>query len=361
MSLKKIRYFSVIFFTVTLCFFILEIGLRFIGRGPVNLHEGIYEEYEDFYRYKENLKKEIVRPWFSYFFYTDRYGFRAPENTQYKNLKNTPFITFLGASDVVGDGLNYEETFVGIIKSYASKKGIEVINMAVGGHTFINQEILLKKFIGNKNFPKVVYFCFNDFTISNFDWKNFKSSRIKVINGDLYDLGNWLMAYIKMQLTCYSGSYSFLREKYRILKLKFGYSNTNSPFSFIDLYSKKNRIRQQGTMNQYINYLKKFESLCINNGIEPVYIYIPLADSFRFNDILAKFNKDPNQYDTSFHEIVLKKHCEKQNIKFISLMSEMKKYHNKGRELNFDNDSHYNAFSNKIIGEYLITEIFKPE
>jgi len=354
--------FTAAVFAILFCILILEFGLKNIGRGPNNTHKGIYEAYKDFYKLKKNIKKKIISSSGTYNIYTNSFGFRDMKPGDIE-LKNKPFYIFLGASDVFGDGMDYEKTFVGIFSDYASTKGIETLNMAVGGQPFIYQVMLLQDFI-NKDFsyyPKVVIFCFNDLNIPTFDWRNWKSNDIKVVNGDLFDSKGWILTYIKFQFENYSGTYCFLREKYQKLRQKLTSFRTSPYSEFLDAYSKTNRMHNSDTIDKFESYLKNFEDYCMKYGIIPVYVYMPLADSFRFNEILKEIGKDPEGYDTDYYENLMQRYCEKRKVQLIDLKPLLNEHYNEGRKLRFDLDAHYNIYTNKVIGEYIIKEIFHTD
>jgi len=344
-------------FTVLFCISILELGLRYNGKGPSSIFEGTYEAYKDFYRLKKNVKKKYSYPSYSYNVYTNSYGFRDIKTGE-RDITNKPFYVFLGASDVFGNGVDYEKTFVGIFSEYASKKGIEIINMAVGGQFFIEQEILFKNFITeSKQSPKVVFFVLNDLHIPQFDFRN---KNILVIDGNLLDKNHWKSAYVKLLIEANSGAYCYLREKIRKLQFKWTkfLPKYKSP-EFIEIYSRTNRMHDPMIVANFEQYFERFEEFCGNYGIIPIYIYLPLSDSFRFNEIIENLGKNPQEYDTDNSEVIIQRYCEKRKVRLVDLKPELRQYYNEGKKLRFDLDAHYNEFANRVIGEYLVKEIFE--
>ena len=101
--------------------------------------DGIYEQAGDSFRLKKNVSKVIRYPAFTYTIYTNELGFRD-SSTGPRELRERPFDVFLGASDVFGNGVEYAESFVGIVAAAAATKGREVLNLATGGHYFLEQE-----------------------------------------------------------------------------------------------------------------------------------------------------------------------------------------------------------------------------
>lgn len=351
-SLKRnMSRFIVIGMTIILCIGILEIGLRVIGRRPTNTSEGIGEAYKEFYRLKKNIEKKIIWPSYSYTIYTNSYGFRDKAIGR-RDLNGKPLFIFLGASEVFGNGVNYEKTFVGIFSNRAEAKGIEVLNMAIGGHFFLDQEVLLKDFISDTGkIPTVVFHCVNDLHIPTFDRRN---GNIFVKNGHLLDKQGWRMAYTKLLMGNYSAAYCFFRNAIRNMQEKWSSSQPmdESP-EFIQIYSKDNRMHKPKTVVQFENYLMHFEELCRERGITPIYVYLPLSDSFRLDDILSSLGKNPKEFDTAYYEKLMDNYCAKRGVKLVNLRPALKSYYDQGKPLRFKLDPHFNESANRVIGDYL--------
>ena len=349
----------VIFIVLIFCFSLLEIGLRVIGRVPTEMMEGIVEQWGSSFRLKNNLKKTIRYPSFSYEVNTNSFGFRD-KTTGEKNLDNKPYYIFLGASDVFANGVNYEDSFVGILGEFASKKGIEVLNLAIGGHFFLDQELLFKDFLKKViRKPEKLFFCVNALHIPKFDKKN---ENIVVRSGHLFEKKNWKPSYLRIMIGNVSSAYCFFRDNIRKFQARKGnVKGEDNNSEFLNIYFKQNRMHDPETIKQFENYLKGFEKYCHEEGITPIYVYLPLADSFRLKELLMKLGKNPEEYDTSYYEELMVAYCKNQGVKLINLGPILKMYYEKGIKLRFDLDSHFNKFTNRVIGEYLIEEMFSKK
>ena len=104
--------------------------------------------------------------------------------------------------------------------------------------------------------------------------------------------------------------------------------------------------------------LNRFEKYCRENYITLVLVYLPLIDSFWLNELLIKLGENPEQYDTSHYEEIVKRYCEKRNLKLINAKPVLKSYNDKGIKLRFTFDAHYNKDANRVVGTYLIEEMF---
>jgi hypothetical protein len=354
-----IRKTTAVLVTLIACVVMLEIGLRAVGRNPSNMADGIAEQDGDSFKLKRNTKKFMMFPAFSYTVYTNEYGFRdGPEGSG--NLKGKPFVTFLGASDVFGNGVDYEDSFPGVFAAAASAHGVEVLNLAVGGHYFLDQERLLREFIETTSLvPTQVLFCVNALHIPKFDRRN---QNIIVKSGYVIDRDGWRIAYLRLLAGNWSSAFCFFRDGIRRIQerwLDFEV-NEKSP-EFIQVYSKHNPIREPGKIQEFHAYLSGFERFCDEHGMEVVYVYLPLSDSFKLVELLERVGEDPASYDTEFYEELMRSHCEKNNVKLVNLRPVLQERYDKGEGLRFKLDPHFNKAANKTIGDFLVKELLPPD
>lgn len=344
-----------ILITIVLCLILLEVGLRALGHQPPEMIYGIYEQWGDSYRMKRNMEQLIKYPAFTYTVYTNSYGFRD-QKIGNVDLKDDSFYVFLGASDVFGNGVDYEDSFVGILENYEKKRGIEVLNMAMGGHYFQDQIALFKQFINEYHLkPARLYFCLNGLHIPKFDKRN---RHIFVKNGHLFEQNDWKMAYIRLMAGNLSSAYCFFRDNIRKFQAKWlDFEFKEDTPEFLHIYSKKNRMYDPKTLEQFFEYLSTIEKYCQQNNISIIYVFLPIADSFNLKKILESQGENLKNYDVNYYEKMMIDYCKRRNIKLIDLKSELEKYYNEGKPLRFQLDPHYNKFTNRIIGEYLIKSI----
>lgn len=347
--MKKI---GVVSFTVIACLIILEFSLRAVGRWPTNMADGTAEQFGDSFRLKKNVAKVIRYPAYTYTVYTNEFGFRD-RSTGPRELKGRPFYAVLGASEVFGNGVEYEDSFVGIFSEEAKKKGMEVVNLAVGGYGFLDQEDLLKKFMedtGHK--PAVVLFCVNALHISGFDRR---SRNVIVKSGYPIDRDGWRITYLRLLAGNISSAYCFFRDGIRRIQEKYlNYLVSSKSPEFIRAFSRANSIRKPERIKEFDDYLAGFEAFCRQNGIGLIYVHLPLSDSFRLKDIVRQIGDNPDDYDASFYETLMRSHCEKIGMKLVDLHPLLQQHYDEGHELRFKLDPHFNVFGNRVIGEFLI-------
>lgn len=349
---------AVIVLTIFLSVVVLEVGLRIDGEIPTNMISGILEQNGNSYRLKKNIKKDMNWPAFSYTVYTNSFGFRDSSIGK-PDIGNNLYYLFLGASEVFGNGVDYDETFVGIFDNFVSKHGIKVFNMAIGGHYFLDQEYLFKDFLHNANGKiEKVFFCVNALHIPKFDRRN---DHVIVKSGFLFEKDSWKMAYVRLMIGNFSSAYCFFRDNIRKLQSKyFNFTPTEKSNEFLEIYSKSNRMHDISNVKRFEAYLDSFNEYCFKNNINPIYVYTPITDSYRLPEILKSIGEDIKNYDTEYYEKLMNSYCKRNQLKFINLRPVLQPYYDQGIELRFKLDPHYNEFTNRVLGEYLYHEIF-PE
>jgi hypothetical protein len=196
----------------------------------------------------------------------------------------------------------------------------------------------------------------NALHIPKFDKRN---ENIVVKNGHTFEKNRWKLAYLRVMLGDISSAYCFFRDSVRKFQFKF----LNKPFKeetpeFLKIYAKGNRMYDLETVRRFEDYLSGFVRNCRLNGMEVVFVYLPLSDSYTLRDLLKKLGDDPSNYDTSYYERLMENYCRRTGARLINLRPVLQQYHDQGVKLRFDLDPHFNKFANKVIGEYLVTEYF---
>jgi hypothetical protein len=350
---------AVIILTLLACVVMLELGLRATGRIPTNTTDGIAEGFGDSFRLKKNITKRFNYPAFSYTVHTNAYGFRD-RATGGRDLKTHPFLAFLGASEVYGNGVDFEDTFVGIFAQEASRRGFEVANLAVGGHYFLDQEDLLKDFVKNSGLrPSTIFLCANALHIPKFDRRN---RNVIVKNGYAIDKNGWRLTYLRLLAGESSSAYCFFRDAIRRIQERFlNYELKEDSFEFLQIYSKSNKIRDPERIKEFKAFLTDFSNYCRDNGIDLVIVYLPLSDSFNLKEIVRKLGADPEKYDSSFYAELIRSYCRDNRIKLIDVGPTLERLYNEGEEIRFKLDPHYSKYANRVIGEFLTQGFFRPE
>ncbi len=351
------RYVAIVL-TLFCCFLILEVGLRATGHFPTNITEGIFEQNGNSYKLKKNITKIIHTPSYTYTVHTNSWGFRDNRPGS-RELAGKHFFVFLGESLTFGNGVDYEQSFVGVFAQRAKNHGIEVLNMAVGGHHFHEQVNILVDFVESTLLkPTKVIVCFSPMLILDFDIVH---DNIIVKNGYLFQRGNWLIPYLKVIFSNKFASYCFFRDKIRLLQARISNHSPVNVRRVFSLYQKNaNRFSDSENVKRLEATLDNLENHIYAFGAIPVYVYLPLSYDFRLKEIVKRAGGDPEKYDSSIYINVLRSHCEKNKILLIDTTPFLREYDEKGNRLSFLTDAHYSEPVNEIIGEYIYKKIFFP-
>ncbi len=345
--------------TLILCLVILEIGLRISGRSASNTYRGEYVQYRDFYRFKKNLVK--VNDWstYSYTTITNSIGARDSE-TGDVDINKKPYIVFLGASQVFGQGVDFDESFVGIFSDYAAGKGIEVLNFAVGGHFLMEQETILREFIEDeRRKPELVILGLSSSSLNWYDTTHSTLEPVMVKSGYLFYKSSWKKAYIRLIIKNTLSIYDFLRDVFWKLNARLNLIEISERLpKHFELYSEESRLYNLDEAGEAEGYLNKFEEYCAGKGIKTAYLFVPLVDSFRLKSVLGDLGADPSRYHPSLYEEFMIDYARKNGKLLLNPRPVLKKHYDLGEKLCFERDPHYNEFANRLVGEYLIEEVF---
>ena len=350
---------GLVLITIFICLLMFETGLRVAGEIPSNMVEGYYVPHGDSYRLRKNLDKLINWPCYIFKAYTNSLGFRDSK-TGDKLIEHRKYDIFLGDSATFGNGVDYEKSFVGIYEELIKKHGMKSLNLGIAGHHFPDQKELLIEFTSSiPQKPFRVFICITPNLMANFNWK---IDHIIVKDGYLFPKKNWVLPYIRASLSNTSAAYCFIRNKIRTIQ-----ANTQDPDAlimsqleyYLDRYSKENPLMKD---EELIKGLKEFydsiNQYCYNIDAEPVYVFIPLSMSYKLVDMIKVLNLNPDNYDTYYYSNFMEEYCKSRNLQLINLKSVLLKYYNEGMELMFELDAHYTAPTNKIVGEYIYTQIY---
>jgi hypothetical protein len=208
--------------------------------------------------------------------------------------------------------------------------------------------------------PKLsyVFICFNEPFIYRFE-STHKEHFIK--DGYLFDKKAWKLSYLKTILSNQSSAYFTLKNNFRQMQAKFINFGAKESESFTNIYLKNNDMHNPAVFKRYLAMIDRFEKYCQKINAKPVYLYIPTADSFNLNKLLIRYGEDPEDYNADYYEKLIENYCIMKKRKFITLKPVLKEQYEKGEQLRFKKDGHFNKFANRIVGEYIYNEFFSSE
>jgi hypothetical protein len=343
--------------TLVLCLAILEIGLRATGRYRIGSVGGFWEEGGVSYRLKGNVSKRIEWPSMSFTVHTDDLGFRYKRPGP-RQLGVKPYWAVLGSSEVFGNGLDYEQTFIGVLSEKLERDGIDVVNMGVGGHHLLEQKSLFEAYASSATSqPHKVILVLNPLFIGGYDDIH-ENTTIKM--GELFPNHNWRVPLAKRILSDLSADYRFFRDKFRNAQTRYFADGDFSLSFYVERYSKKHPIRTAEKTEDFLRHMRDLEQRIRGLGATPVCVWSPAVGGFLLNKLKAEGKLDGNLFDTEFFVAVVQRHCAAEGIQFVNLEPLLQKMYDRGEKLNFDADAHFNGPTSRVIGEYLY-DALKPK
>jgi hypothetical protein len=351
-NLVKALFNRVVVIALTLfcCVIMLEIGLRLEGRLASNITYGAYVQHGDSYRLAKDMEKVTRWSLRSFLIRTNSLGFRDSA-TGPVNLRERPYFTFLGDSITFGNGVDYEETFVGVFKAMVKTAGIEVQNLAIGGHHLVDQVEVLKDFVATAPHPPTaVVICLTPGFIYNFDKK---STGVLIKDGYVFDAHSWRLAYVKVILGNVSAAYCFFRDGFRKVQARYFRSPKGDVPPYLKLFANSSQLHDPDTIERLENSLNDLELYCRSVKTELVYVYLPLMSAGGLADLATLAGQSPADFDASYYETLMLNHCRNHEVPFVNLGPVFEKSWQSGTQWMFGEDPHYNATAHKIVAEYL--------
>jgi hypothetical protein len=273
-------------------------------------------------------------------------------------LETKPYWAVLGSSDVFGNGLDYEQTFTGVLGEKMEKDGIDIVNMGVGGHHLLDQISVFETYTSSATSqPRKVLVVFNPLLIGGYDDVH---EDVTVKMGELFPKDNWKLPLAKTILSDLSADYRFFRDKIRNAQMKyFAYGDLSLAF-YIEKFSTQHPIRTTEKTEDFLRHLKSLEQRIRSLGATPVCVYSPTVGGFLLNKLKAEGKLDGSLFDTEFFVDLTQKHCGAEGIQFTNLEPLLQKMYDRGEKLSFDADAHFNGPTSRVIGEYLY-DALKPK
>jgi hypothetical protein len=282
--------------------------------------------------------------------HTDQYGFRSKaEGT--RRIGGRPYYAVLGSSDVFGNGLDYEQTFIGVLAGKMEQEGIDVVNMAVPAHQLVEQYSIFQHYVASASPPpQVVLICLNPLSVGSYDEIH---PDIVVKWGNLYDKNKWKAAFARKTLEDVSATYRFFRDAFRTLQLRYSKPTDYDLEFYRKAYSTQHRIRTPARKADFLGRLKELEAFIRDLKATPVCVYFPTVGGYLLNELKTQGKIDGQQVDTAFFVDLLHGHCDAEGVHFINLEPLLLNLYRKGEKLNFDLDGHFNGPTSRVIGDYL--------
>lgn len=340
--------------TLLACLGLLEIGLRVTGRFAGNPMECFYAPDRGGYRLQKNISTKVFWPAATFTVNTDQYGFRSRKPGP-RDIGARPYFAVLGSSDTFGMGLNYDDSFVGVLARKLDSRQIDTVNMAVGGHMLDCQANILREFVQtSKSMPENVLICLNPLMISEFDQKY---DWVIVHNGYLFPRHQWRMTYVKKILSNNVAVYDFFRNAFRNVQMRCFHKRDFDVAYWYGTYSITNSVRSPQRTKEFLEHLKNLEDYIRSLHATPICCFSPTVGGFRLNKLKAEGKLRGLQFDTEFYPDLIRDHCRREGIQFINTEPMLQELYDDGAKLNTQLDAHFNAATSRLVGEHIYVSL----
>ena len=360
MKIKIVLYNFVIFIFLFLIFDFLFSNL-YLNK----LNTSCYHIEEDYYELKKNCKgREQFKPSFpTVDINTNEFGHRISDIKNSDQTKKSKVFIF-GDSFTYGLGVDYEDSFMGIIEKKQSN--YDFYNFAVPSysptvHLYKFKQAIKENFTPDrvivfldltdifdegsrwniKDDDQKPYLVYDEFKEKNFDkkftHKNFKFSKAIISNL------NFNMRKIRQKINIK------FKKNYNKVKTSF-----QASFTYKDINEFNNSFWSENVFNKGIskieNNIKEISNICKEKNIKFDLVIFPWAETLVYGQ--KSFNWE------TFGEKI----CDKSKCNFINTFPffEQIKKENKfwANDLYFVNDQHFNKNGNKVLADILIDQLF---
>jgi hypothetical protein len=344
--------------TVLVCTVLLEVALRAAGRLPSNTTEGLFEQHGSAYRLRRNLTKVSRTPSFVATIHTNNFGFRD-RGPGARRLGPNPYIAWVGDSLTFGNGVDYDDSFVGVFGKLTQKDGIDVVNLAVGGYHFSECEEMLYDFLDSApTLPAKVAFVFTATAVASFDERY---SDVFVKDGYIFQKSGWAMPYVIITLGNGSAAYCFFRDALRRIQGRLLPSGRAGETQAVQLFASGGPWAGAERPARFEARLARLEKRLRGSGVKLVYVYMPSFIDLSGPASVARGGLTASDYDFDQFRNLLRRHAERTATPFVDTTALLQAEYQKGTPLCFMNDPHYNAGTNRVIGKALYQALIQEQ
>ncbi len=290
---------------------------------------------------------------------TDELGQRIGKNSLPKD-KNKKNIFLFGDSFTYGVGLNYENTYAGLIAN--KKKDYNIYNFAVGSYSPSVYLYKLKEFINNKIFPDkiIVFLDLTDVFDEAKRWNyNESLEKLELNSTFAYEESLKKEKFFKRNFKILTNISSYLNFYSRNLRDKINIKFRNQQkiktsiqgsFTYTNLKSLNKTFWDENSFDKGVNLieerLKQISIISKKYNSEFYLVVYPWAETLELGQNIFSWSK------------FAKNICDKENCTLIDTIPSFSKYKEKNKtwssDLYFLNDEHFNKKGAKILFEDVI-------
>lgn len=341
---------GVILPTLLACAVVLEIGLRVKGRRPSNATDGIFVAHGDAYRLKPNQSKLSNTPSFSCTVHTNALGLRdaAPGPRPLA----APYVAWMGDSATFANGVEYEESFVGLLGARWRPHGVEVVNLAVGGHHLHEQQELFRDFVqAAPHPPRSVVVVFTPQLLALFEERY---HGLVVRSGYIFQNRNWLASYALVTLGNTSSAYCFFRDGARKLQARYlPADDGGGTAQLLGMYARSFPATAPEATRRMEDRVTELDDAIRAAGAAPLHVFLPTAIDLRATELLASSGLAERDYALHHYREALQRQSARTGVRLVDLTPALRAEYAKGKPLWFSQDMHYNPATHAVIADAL--------
>ena len=317
---------------------------RGLGKWPSNNVGGVYESFgEGSFKHRPNCA--VRENWFSgeFFIYTDDLGLRfgARPEGGVKPGRRIDFLV-LGDSQGFGNGVNFEDSIVGVLQTQAQAAGFTLANASVGGH-FLRNQIELAKWLRHERDLEVrsILLLLTPRMVSDAD--GYATASIGE-DGRLYGSRPSLVARIRAWLRTHSSIYVVVRDAYRSTGAGAGDESSRINFYRVDDERRKELKKAMMELTQWSAGI----------GVPVVVAFLPLVIEIR-GDATAPTWMQGLSFDAPYrlvHDVTTDL-----DLPLIDVRLTLERLREQGNPLQLRGDPHYDAATSHAVGRQIWAEL----
>jgi hypothetical protein len=257
----------------------VEIVLRLLGEHTTSNLVGLYQPFgRNGYKLSPNFRGDTNQLVGRFSVLTNDLGLRCGKNSRRSGTaEGAKGILVLGASQVYGDGLNYEDSLVGHLASLAGERGLAVNNAGVGGHYLENQFELTQWLYDRGVRPTHIIVLLDPYLIATAGSYN---QAYVGSDGVLYEKESASRHRLTFWLKRHTVTYARVRNA--IIRLQPN-PKTDLTSAVVRLYSK---AEEDGYRERTLQFLKHLSAWCDERHIAIMLVYDPGVVEFTFDPVV---------------------------------------------------------------------------
>ncbi len=325
---------------------VAELSFRKLGVRVAQTIGGIYEPFGDGSFRNRGGAHEFLN-WYSgaYSVYTDSLGFRVGAHEADVHGAGWPEVLVLGDSQAFGQGVEYEDSVVGVFQARATSAGISVADAAVNSHSLRNQVELAEWLLNERALkPRVVLVSL---TSRNVAAPAFYM-RAFVHDGSLYNAPPSPFQLVRSWISTHSAAYLMVRNTLR------GLMATESTPEFLQIYETSHHGERLQELSGIMARLQ--------NDLAPIharlaFVYMPLVVESALDDQLARMAKPGQHLSAREPRALAEELAESLHAPLVDLTPAIQQARMQNAPLSLRGDDHYSQSLSKACGDRIYTAL----